>query len=451
MRRKNRKWVALGIFLYLGVMYSAFRWSVGLRRPGEDSLFLQKQREDVRRLQAEQAEQAKHAPQPTGELRLKSAGPSYVAVRYDDSHVVFIVTTDTESRFNSSPLMRSGNPTRVSVSTRPSAPLAGLQELWEPDTQSLHFFPKIIQDAKRGDQWSLNLSPTLTIPVSIDRAIVAPTGCNLALGFLADVPAEQQGRFATSPSDYFVVRRTPVEPADPQVQSQIAALPNWKLTPAARKQIEALLIARMKQEVSVIDASLRANAGTPGATANEMPIANPLPRLKEWLHADKALIAGEGTVDFDAHAYKLSPDGDPRLFVRSRWMLANTPVFLMAAWFREESSGTNKEGAPALPGIGKGGNAVGSAAGLKLLFADTSWSRMMREGEAHGSLGDRLDFATILNQFDADHDGWAELLIHSDEGESTAITLYLYTDQALVPMKMPLTRYTATADVCLDP
>jgi len=438
MRRKNRKWVALAVVLYLGVMYSAFRWSVGLRRPGEESLFIQRQREEVRKMQAEQAEQAKRAPQPTGELRLKSAGPSYVAARYDDSHVAFIVTTDTESRFNSSPLMRSGNPTRISAPAQPAAPLAGLQELWEPDTHSLHFFPKIIQDAKHGDLWTLSVSPTLTIPVSIDRAIVAPTGCNLALGFLAEVPTEQQGRFAISTSDYFAVRRTPVEPADPQVLSQIAALPEWKLTPAAKKQIQTLLIARMKQEVSSIDATLRANAGTPGATANEMPIANPLPRLKEWLHADKALVAGEGTLDFDVRAYKLSPDGLPRLFVRARWMLANTPVFLMTSWFRQNSQAATN-------------GSASQSDSLQLLFSDSSWSRMMREGEAHGSLGDGLDFATILNEFDADHDGWAELLIHSDEGEATAITLYLYTDQALVPMKAPLTRSTATADVCLDP
>jgi hypothetical protein len=86
-----------------------------------------------------------------------------------------------------------------------------------------------------------------------------------------------------------------------------------------------------------------------------------------------------------------------------------------------------------------------------LLSADSSWSTTLREGEVASALGDRLDFQSILNEFDADHDGWAELLVHSDEGPSTTITLYLYTDLGMVPMKTPFRHDNQSPESCVDP
>lgn len=427
MRRKNRKWVALAIGTYLLIIVSAFRWSQHNRLPGEPSILVKRDREVWARMQAERAEKAKLEPhpQPTGEPRLRAAGPAYVAARYDATHVVFIVATDTEARFSSSPLMRSGNPTKISAPARPAAPLAGLQELWEPDQQSLHFFPRIIQTTQPGDQWRLDFSPGTTIPVTIERPIIAPTGCFLAMGFLASVPPDQRNLFASSRAEYFVVRSTPVESADAPVQSQISELPDWNVAPAF-SEIEQQLTDRMKQELTQIDGDLIANAGTPGARANEMPIANPYPRLKEWLRADQALLRGEGKILYDVHAFSLTPDSTPRLYVRARWTLAQANVFLMTAWFKADAKPV-------------------------LLSADVHWSKAFRNGEASDSLGDTLNFQTILNYFDADHDGWAELLMHTYEGSNSTLALYLYTDQGLVPMKMPLTREAASADSCLDP
>jgi hypothetical protein len=85
-----------------------------------------------------------------------------------------------------------------------------------------------------------------------------------------------------------------------------------------------------------------------------------------------------------------------------------------------------------------------------LLSADSTWSTELRDGDATGSLGDRLDFQSVLNEFDADHDGWAELLVHSREAASTTITLYLYTDLGLVPMKAPLHRESQSPESCLE-
>ena len=452
MRRKNRKWVAIAVGLYLLIMVSAFRWSMRQRLPGEPSLFIKIQREGVRRLAEEKARaeeaEAQAKAQPTGESRLNAAGPAFVAARYDRTHVVFIVSTDTEARFSASPFSRTfGTATRIPASPQPAAPLAGLQDLWEPDSQSLHFFPKIVQQTQPGEQWTLSVSPDLTIPVGIERVVIAPVGCSLALGFLASVPPDQQAAFAASGREYFAVRRTPVKSVDPPVASQIGELNDWKPSPALAKQIEQQLNDRMQQELSKIDARLLANAGSPGESAGEYPVGGARPRLKEWFHADQGLFRDEGKLDYDLRAFRLTPDGAPRIFARARWKLADATVFLMTAWFKADSARAESH---------KADTSKTDSTAPMLLSADSSWSTSLRQGDAGGTLGNTLDFQTVLNEFDADHDGCAELLIHShdasaDLGHSTAITPYLYTDLGLVPMKTPLRRDALSPESCIDP
>lgn len=444
MRRKNRKWVALAVGIYMFILGSAYHWGSQLRVP-EGNIFVHLQREGIRR-QAEEraraAEQQKHEQQvedtAARELRLSLSGPAYVAARYDETRVVFIVTTDSESRFSNSPFRRSSaTPTRIPVPAKLVAPLAGLDELWEPDSQSLHFFSEIVQKTHPGDQWLLSVSPDSTIPVAIDRVVMAPTGCSLALGFLASVAAKDQPAFAKSPQEYFLVRRTAVESADSPVNAHIGVLPAWKASPAVAREIEQQLTTRMKDEVARIDTRLIANASSPGATSLPLPIGDARPRLKEWLHADRALARDEGALDYDIRAFRLTPDGAPRLFVRARWTLAGATVFLMTAWFEVDAKPDT---------------------GPMLLWSDAGWSASLRDGEAPVSLGDQFDFQSILNEFDADHDGWAELLIHSYDGRSplpvqgasTSIAPYLYTDKGLVPIKMPFRRIARSPQSCLD-
>ncbi|MGO9085200.1 MAG: hypothetical protein ACLQBK_08250 [Candidatus Sulfotelmatobacter sp.] len=476
MRRKNRKWAATAVALYLLVMWSGYRWSIG-QRPADGPILEHIQHEEMRKFKEKRAreaeEEAKSEPH-LAEARLNAAGPAFVAARYDAAHVVFIVATDTESRFSASPLISDGTHAKIPPPSHPAAPLAGLDELWEPDSLALHFFPEIVQKTHPGDQWTLSLSPDATIPVAIERTVIAPSGCSLGIGFLASVPPDQRAAYAASGRDYFLVRRTAVQSVDPPVPARIAELTDWKIPSALAQQIEQQLNQRMQQEVAAIDARLLANANSPGMSAGEIPIGNARPRLKEWIHADRGLTRGEGALDYDLRAFQLTPDGVPRLFVRARWKLNNAPAFLMTAWFRVDSSKLDsiKADSPTadsskadLSSVEKPAAASADSSSthsspadseLVLLSADSSWSLAMREGEASPSLGDRLDFATILNQFDADHDGWAELLIHSYEAgasqrDSATIAPYLYTDVGLVPLKSPLRRDARSPESCLDP
>jgi len=438
MRAKNIKWVLLAVVAYVAIMVAAWRWSKQ-QIPTDGPLLQAREREEVRKFKEKQAAdaeakaQAALQPQAPGAPRLAAAGPAYVAARFDRTHVVVVVTTDAESRFSTGPLHQLVRlPSRIPAPEQPSAPLAGLNELYEPDAQALHFFPKIFQTTAPGDRWTLSLSATSTIPVVIERPVLAPTGCSLSLGYIASIPPDQQAALDAANSQYFLVRRNPVEFADPQVAAQITDLPHWKPSPALSLHIQQQLTDRMKQELEQIDARLMANAGTPGG---DTPVGSSRPQIKEWVRLDEQLAHGEARLDYDIQAYTLTPDATPRLFARARWVLNSVPIFLMTAWFKPPSAPDES---------------------LTLLFADSSWSLSMREGDSPASLGDVLAFQTVLNQFDADHDGWAELLVHSqvpDSGDTAAtqIAPYQYTDKGLVPMKLAFVRDWETPESCLDP
>jgi hypothetical protein len=180
---------------------------------------------------------------------------------------------------------------------------------------------------------------------------------------------------------------------------------------------------------------------------------------------DRGVIRGEGTLDYDMRAFRLSPDGNPGVFVRARWKLANAPVFLISAWFKTEplkvksataeaSTATNsKTGSMLLSQKGALLQSNSSPAELSpvLLSADSSWSSVLREGPVTGALGESLDFQSILKEFDADRDGWAELLIHSHKAAATTITLYLYSDKGFAALKTPLRQDGQPPESCVDP
>ncbi|MBZ5680851.1 MAG: hypothetical protein LAO24_12175 [Acidobacteriia bacterium] len=437
MSRKARPWVVIAAALYLLVLWSAFHWGKSQRLP-DGSIFDHLENERRRKLALEK--QPEIPPPPTAESRLNAGIPAFIAVRYDATHAVFMVANETESRFAEPAAGRSSATLRkISAPEKPAAELAGMQELWEPE--SFAHLPELVKEMSSDEdkQWTLQLSPESTVPVTLDRPVIAPNGCSLQAGFLVAIPPSQQPLFAATSQEYFVIRRAPAQLSDPIRSSRhISELRAWQSTPDFHKQLAALLSGRMKQELSRIDATLVANAQNPNQPEPTWPTTHVRTRPTEWIRIDGRLARDEGKLDHDVRAFRLTPDGVPRLFVRARWKLDDAPVFLMTAWFREslQAEGSHTEARPVL------------------LSADSSWSAKLREGEAPDDLGSNLDFQTVLSEFDADHDGWAEVLVRtivpSNGGPSADITLYLYTDLGLAPLKASFRRDLASPESCLQ-
>ena len=458
MRRKYRPYVAIGAGLYLFIMWSAFHWEKAQHFADGDifehreheriAQFIQDQKKLAEKQKEEEKEAQKLASTPGSRL---NAGPAFVAVRYDADHVVFMVATDSESRFGHA----SVAPQKIAAPAQPSAHLAGLEELWATDSGASLRLPENVKNTVSGDQWNLSAAAGSTIPVTIDRAVTAPTGCALALGFLASVLPEHRSEFAAVSGEYFVVRKSAVAQADPSTLPQsagiaagvpaastrpaakITEITDWKSPAGFEKEIVTLLNQRMLQELARIDATLRANGHSPDSDPDPWLATNVRARRHEWLHRDKKLAAGEGKLDYDLRAFRLTPDGAPRVFVRARWKLDALPVFLMTAWLR----------APAE--VSPQGSSIAQEP-VALLSADSSWSSTLREGRPGDTLGETLDFETILNEFDDDRDGWAELLVHSTDGNSAKLSLDLYTDLGLVPTKTSFQRELATPESCAE-
>jgi hypothetical protein len=473
MRRKYRPYAAVGVGLYLFVMWSAFRWERSQHLPDgtifdhieneRKKKFVADQREDQKK---DQKRQLEARPSSDAESRL-NASPAFVTVRYDADHVVFMVATDSESRFGqASHALQARAPQKIAAPAQASAHLAGLEELWETDAETSRILPKNVKDTLPGDEWTLSVSADSTVPVTIARAVTAPTGCSLALGFLAAVPEKQQAAFAASQEEYFVVRREPVAaaeaasaagltpsqsvpvavPASTASSAHVAELADWKPTANFQAQIATLLNQRMLQELPRLDATLRANGSVPEQNPDPWLAGNVRARRREWLHRDKKLVVGEGQLDYDVRAFRLTPDGAPRLFVRARWKLDGAAAFLMTAWFRADVA--DAMDARAMQKASEPRSEQHDR--IEMLSSDSSWSSALREGRPGESLGDTLDFETILNEFDDDHDGWAELLVHSTDGASAHFTLELYTDLGLVPTKTSFQRELASPESCVE-
>lgn len=431
MTRKSRFAVLVAAAIYVFILWMAFRWGASQRYP-EGSIFAHREAELRKRLAAEAAMRPQPERTPQSALaRIDAAMPAYIAVRYDDTHVVFLAAPRAEPRFpETSVKLLSGVITKIAAPSKVSADLAGLEELWEPDRRSRYHLPRIMQSMPIGEPWILDTSPNATTAVSLERPVIAALGCSISAGFLAAPAAASEHAFSASPAEYFVIRRSPVESSDPPSKVQIGELHDWSAAPDFTIQLQKLLNDRMKQELLAMDNQLFANAENPSQVERPWPATSSRKRIKHWLSIDDKLERGQGQLDYDLRAFRLTPDGVPRLMIRARWTLDQNPVFLMSAWLRPDSSR-----ADTIP---------------RLLFADSTWSKKMRDDEVGDFLGKRLDFQTVLNQFDADHDGWAELLVHSQDGLSAQFALYLYTDLGLVPTKISLERDLTPPQSCLE-
>jgi hypothetical protein len=225
-------------------------------------------------------------------------------------------------------------------------------------------------------------------------------GCFAAPGFVADVPRTYQ---IDDSAKFFLVHRPAGVPAEAAGNAAVGPLPDWTPAPEVRARIEQMLQARLKDDVAAVhneSATGYERAASAGADWKQW--------ADQWSAFDARLARGEGRLDYYVQAFRLTPDGTPRLYVRARWTLDGTPAFLMTAWLRAEPT-------------------------LVFQSVDTHTASLMRMGEMRGRTLGLDDLPTVLNVFDrrGDHEG--ELLLYSRGYEGFDIHLFRYTDTGPVP------------------
>ena len=316
-----------------------------------------------------------------------SDGGTFVAIRYDKTHVLFRVAgqeTDFELREDRTKTLNS--------LPKPVAEYGG-DALWEPDAQLLAEHRKLFDHAPTGEQWQLEIAAGVRAPVVVQKPVVVMVGCFAFAGVLAEAgdPA-----FAASAKQYFLVHKS-VSASTPglnQKRTQIGELSDWKATPELRAQIGQLLRSRIKDEAAKVHDSLHDEYErmAKGGTGD----------VQQWKQFDARLIRGEGKLDFDMQAFQLALDATPRTFVRAKWTLGDKTVFLMSAWLRIQPE-------------------------LAVESVDSRESERLRMIEFQGAETDFGSLGTIVNVFDLRNNGHGELLIYNPGYEGYDIHLFRYT------------------------
>src|SRR5438132_1182598 len=100
--------------------------------------------------QEKKAALARRLPEPkpdsTAEARLNAGGPAFVAVRYDNNHVVFMVD-QTKLSFG----RHSERPRPIAAPQKAVAQLAGLEQLWGPTAEAMDHLPEIMKSIPNGE------------------------------------------------------------------------------------------------------------------------------------------------------------------------------------------------------------------------------------------------------------------------------------------------------------
>ncbi len=313
---------------------------------------------------------------------------TFVAIRYDKTHVLFRVA-DQRSDFE------FGEDRAKDLHTLPE-PIAkfGGGALWEPDAQLLADSRALYDRAPIGESWQLEITAGVSVPVIVQKPVLASAGCFSYAGVIAEA---RDPVFAVSEKQYFLVHKPAAAPASVQKRTSVSELPDWKLTPELRAQIEKLLQPRIKDEAAKVhDSSLPEYEHVAKIGKSEFAWA------QHWKQADERLMRGEGKLDFEVQAFQLTPDGAPRLLVRAKSSLGGKAAFLMNAWLSVQPE-------------------------LAVDSADVGASGQMRAAEFQGDSLDYPALGTVLNVFDLHNDGGGELLIYSPGYEGYDIHLFRYT------------------------
>lgn len=281
-----------------------------------------------------------------------------IAQRFDDGRVVIMLTSDekpmTSGELSAVTGPKFDKPTEMFLAKS----LGGMVRANGDWVRSVTG-----NSAKPGDLWAIDAGRAGWFTTSVGESVLATSHCQALPAMLASVDPSQHESFARIREKYFPAHSigswTP-----PDRASRVGPMAHV-VTPAERQEIERLLQREFQQKAG-------------------------------------AEISRKARIRFDVQAFRLTPDGAARLFVRAGWALDGKSVFLMGAWMRT---------APALQ--------IESADFHAADFAQNTAFRF------DGPMDPMMN-GQVLNVTDIDRDGLAEMLMlyHYYEGFSVELVTY---------------------------
>ena len=245
------------------------------------------------------------------------------------------------------------------------------------------------EKAHVGDAWTIDVPQAGRFHATVQRFVLGYRNCGEAWGvLLRAVPAERDV-FQTTISAQVLARPGTIEVPSGRIPGPVART----LTAAERAKIAPLLeAARVRTEADVRRQSSTVNLHRP-ATAAERAW------MTKWTALDRTLDHRQGKLAFDATLYRLTPDGDPRVFVRAHWLANGEVAYALAAWVRlaPQPSIDQVDATP--------------ARALRFMDEGVDWDRAVPR---------------VLAVFDVDADGRAEVLMTRQGYESSDHVLIEY-------------------------
>jgi len=220
-----------------------------------------------------------------------------------------------------------------------------------------------------GDRWVLDAGRFGWFHVTVERFIVADWECATEWGVMASVVPDEQTAFAKITDKYFVL--APAASFTPPARTSAAGPMAFSPSNEQRVTLEHLLNAEFTRQWPVVH--------------REDMIA--------WAAFEQPIKNGEAKLTYDVQAFRMTPDGEPRLFVRASWKVGAQVVFLMTAWVR-------------------------AGADLTIDHVDVSVSRNRYARDFPSSPAEIAELnGLILGVLDTDRNGWGEfILMRRDSG-----------------------------------
>ena len=277
----------------------------------------------------------------------------------------------------------------------PAATLSGIGDLWPVDEATLSRYGEKIEtdlwrDVDVGDPWMLRAGPSLVFPVRIESFAAARVHCSRRVAVIGRV-VDEAGAFAAVRTKYYLaVPEAEFVPGNPRPARHQPALLDW--TNSRQRPLGPALEAALREQ---FDKQLAEYEQRDDRLARF--IKRGFPWAKKRQEVLQRHSRGDGDLISELQVVRLGPAGEKRLYVRAQLTLEGKSVFLMSCW------------------VAPGDHRI-----ERVRF---------RPSERLGTWVSGLrNLPVLLGVFDANGDGWAEVLTGVSGYEGFRMELIEYSE-----------------------